>query len=987
MRILLTMTRRTVELCALIVAHLTLTVYGQGIKAIRCFLDRRVGTGHNETKSVSRYIWEFQLPRSEPEQVVVSSQESANLTVQHFTGKHSCSWERTERCQMKNVEERGSYMVLIRDPGIYTLCCKHGAELFSVSFVVHQQENPLRRPSTPQLSIANGIPGYGYNFLCSSFGYPRPKITWYKSLDKRDGVSGTEIKSSDPISTRSLLRSFEYSETDVLCCARNALGEDCSKMHDYNLNQGSSEQEAAVVNLIAGETLLLRCRHNSISPLRWLKDSRSPEGKQIRDEIYHVSHCYLLIDMVMMEHNGTYSCLSSVDNRTKSIHVQVLEHGFVNVQLKEMNQVSALARESLCLQAEVNAYPEPRCHWVTPRGRVACSAPSRYRASRIFRHCKPDPGEYQLTVENNEMSITRNMTVCVVDTPAVAIALTKDNIQCSANGTSLNVTWRYCQMSTKCHEDALWHGMMPQTMQKSKLEDFCQQSHFTSVSLSELEDNIIVKCCANSTFSSPQCSATITLKKHPSVITQMIVILFILLLLIFLIVLNIMIKNKKPRYESQIQVLQIVGPLDNDYIYINFKEFSYNLELEFPRENLKLGKELGSGAFGKVVKATAYGLSQPGVSMQVAVKMLKDKHHPVEREALMSELKMLVHIGRHVNIVNLLGACTESGPIYLIFQYCCNGDLLNYLKNHREQFQKSLSDMFDLKRFRYLFQTELTFREREGSFNSTYIPMSPMLFRDTQEPSRASIHGGINEELDSLEELHILTYHDLLSFAFQVAKGMEFLSSQNCIHRDLAARNVLVTQEKFVKIGDFGLARDIENDDNYVVRGNARLPVKWMAPESLLQGVYTKQSDTWSYGILLWEIFSLGVTPYPGMKVDQKFYMLIEGGFQMEQPYYASDSMYAIMRLCWALTPQDRPHFSKLVAVLETQLEDSENQLYINTGEKALSQSIYQNADVLPAHRRPNREDEKVAENVSRETEVPPGPASIPTELTPLNEG
>ncbi|XP_048866487.1 receptor-type tyrosine-protein kinase FLT3 isoform X3 [Brienomyrus brachyistius] len=754
-----------------------------------------------------------------------------------------------------------------------------------------------------------------------------------------------------------------------------------------DLNQGSSEQEAAVVNLIAGETLLLRCRHNSISPLRWLKDSRSPEGKQIRDEIYHVSHCYLLIDMVMMEHNGTYSCLSSVDNRTKSIHVQVLEHGFVNVQLKEMNQVSALARESLCLQAEVNAYPEPRCHWVTPRGRVACSAPSRYRASRIFRHCKPDPGEYQLTVENNEMSITRNMTVCVVDTPAVAIALTKDNIQCSANGTSLNVTWRYCQMSTKCHEDALWHGMMPQTMQKSKLEDFCQQSHFTSVSLSELEDNIIVKCCANSTFSSPQCSATITLKKHPSVITQMIVILFILLLLIFLIVLNIMIKNKKPRYESQIQVLQIVGPLDNDYIYINFKEFSYNLELEFPRENLKLGKELGSGAFGKVVKATAYGLSQPGVSMQVAVKMLKDKHHPVEREALMSELKMLVHIGRHVNIVNLLGACTESGPIYLIFQYCCNGDLLNYLKNHREQFQKSLSDMFDLKRFRYLFQTELTFREREGSFNSTYIPMSPMLFRDTQEPSRASIHGGINEELDSLEELHILTYHDLLSFAFQVAKGMEFLSSQNCIHRDLAARNVLVTQEKFVKIGDFGLARDIENDDNYVVRGNARLPVKWMAPESLLQGVYTKQSDTWSYGILLWEIFSLGVTPYPGMKVDQKFYMLIEGGFQMEQPYYASDSMYAIMRLCWALTPQDRPHFSKLVAVLETQLEDSENQLYINTGEKALSQSIYQNADVLPAHRRPNREDEKVAENVSRETEVPPGPASIPTELTPLNEG
>uniref|UniRef100_A0A3P9Q503 receptor protein-tyrosine kinase n=1 Tax=Poecilia reticulata TaxID=8081 RepID=A0A3P9Q503_POERE len=308
-------------------------------------------------------------------------------------------------------------------------------------------------------------------------------------------------------------------------------------------------------------------------------------------------------------------------------------------------------------------------------------------------------------------------------------------------------------------------------------------------------------------------------------------------------------------------MIQMVGPNDNDYIYINFKDFNYDKKWEFPRENLELGKELGSGAFGMVVQATAYGINKPGVSQQVAVKMLK---------ALMSELKMLTHIGQHANIVNLLGACTETGPVYLIFQYCCYGDLLNYLKKSGDRYHKSVTDM----------------------------------------------------------EQQALTFDDLLSFAFQVAKGMEFLSAKNCIHRDLAARNVLVTKGRLVKIGDFGLARDIDNDSNYVVRGNVRLPVKWMAPESMFQGMYTMKSDVWAYGILLWEIFSLGVTPYPGVKVDHKFYSMIERGFKMECPYYANDSVYGIMCKCWALDPNNRPSFSKLVDFMSGQLMDMEEKIY-----------------------------------------------------------
>ncbi|KAM4719088.1 receptor-type tyrosine-protein kinase FLT3-like [Anableps anableps] len=412
------------------------------------------------------------------------------------------------------------------------------------------------------------------------------------------------------------------------------------------------------------------------------------------------------------------------------------------------------------------------------------------------------------------------------------------------------------------------------------------------------------------------------------------------------------IKKKKPQYQPQLQMIQMVGPNDNDYIYINFKDFNYDKKWEFPRENLELGKELGSGAFGMVVQATAYGINKPGVSQQVAVKMLKEKHQSVEKEALMSELKMLTHIGQHANIVNLLGACTETGPIYLIFQYCCYGDLLNYLKKSGDRYHKSVTDAFSRDRFSSLYNNTQPKKNYSVLIaTDDYIPMHGSTTRGQEDIALITFSSNDMEDPEMYEseddqmEQQALTFDDLLSFAFQVAKGMEFLSAKNCIHRDLAARNVLVTKGRLVKIGDFGLARDIDNDSNYVVRGNVRLPVKWMAPESIFQGMYTMKSDVWAYGILLWEIFSLGVTPYPGIKVDHTFYSMIERGFKMECPYYANDSVYDIMRKCWNLDPNNRPSFSKLVDFMSNQLMDMEEKLYQNMHDQDLSG--YQNASTI----------------------------------------
>lgn len=156
-----------------------------------------------------------------------------------------------------------------------------------------------------------------------------------------------------------------------------------------------------------------------------------------------------------------------------------------------------------------------------------------------------------------------------------------------------------------------------------------------------------------------------------------------------------------------------------------------------------------------------------------------------------------------------------------------------------------------------------------------------------------------------------LTSSDLLSFAKQICDGMDFLSRKKVVHRDLAARNILVCSDKTVKISDFGLSRDIYQDNFYRKTGNGKLPIKWLALESMTHQVYTSQSDVWSFGILLYEIVTLGAVPYSSISVEN-ILKVLRTGYRMERPNHCHMLLYELMTLCWHTNPTDRPSFDEL---------------------------------------------------------------------------
>uniref|UniRef100_A0A669DCY7 Tyrosine-protein kinase n=1 Tax=Oreochromis niloticus TaxID=8128 RepID=A0A669DCY7_ORENI len=207
----------------------------------------------------------------------------------------------------------------------------------------------------------------------------------------------------------------------------------------------------------------------------------------------------------------------------------------------------------------------------------------------------------------------------------------------------------------------------------------------------------------------------------------------------------------------------------------------------------------------------------------------------------------------------------------------------------------------------------------------------------------------------------------LLHMATQISSAMEYLEKKNFIHRDLAARNCLVGENHLVKVADFGLSR-LMIGDTYTAHAGAKFPIKWTAPESLAYNKFSIKSDVWAFGVLLWEIATYGMSPYPGIDLSQ-VYELLEKDYRMDRPEGCPEKVYELMMACWKWNPSERPTFAETHQAFETMFQESsisdevEKELG-KKGKKTLG-SIQQ-APELPTKTRPRKS------NIdSRDTESP----------------
>ncbi|XP_035685426.1 fibroblast growth factor receptor 4-like [Branchiostoma floridae] len=283
-------------------------------------------------------------------------------------------------------------------------------------------------------------------------------------------------------------------------------------------------------------------------------------------------------------------------------------------------------------------------------------------------------------------------------------------------------------------------------------------------------------------------------------------------------------------------------------------------KLEVDPSRVTLGQRIGSGAFGLVYRAI---LTRDDRTEDVVVKTVKENASEDDKLSFLEEIRAVVDLGAHKNLLGLVNCCTVvRDHLYLITEFMPYGDLKSFLRKCREE--------------------ENSDGPRDDIYNFEVMQM--------------------------------------FQVARQIAGGMDHIARSRYVHGDLAARNVLVGERLKVKISDFGLAENIYQRGYRRQDRLQKVPVKWMAPERLQGGeAYTTQSDVWSYGIVLYEICTLGDHPYPDVAVNDLKDRL-QAGYRMPQPEDCPDAMYDLMLQCWRWQPVLRPSFRTLEAKIDRNL-------------------------------------------------------------------
>ncbi|XP_070698288.1 tyrosine-protein kinase receptor isoform X1 [Pempheris klunzingeri] len=307
---------------------------------------------------------------------------------------------------------------------------------------------------------------------------------------------------------------------------------------------------------------------------------------------------------------------------------------------------------------------------------------------------------------------------------------------------------------------------------------------------------------------------------------------------------------QSPEYKlSKIRSSTIMTDYNPNYCFAG-KAASLSELKEVPRKNITLLRALGHGAFGEVYEGQVLGMTSDNSPMQVAIKTLPEICSEQDEMDFLMEALIMSKFS-HENIVRCIGVSLNILPRFILLELMTGGDMKSFLRQNRP---------------------------RAG-------------------------------------QTSCLTMRELLRMARDIAFGCRYLEENHFIHRDIAARNCLLTcpgPDRVAKIGDFGMARDIYRASYYRKGGRAMLPVKWMPPEAFMEGIFTCKTDTWSFGVLLWEIISLGYMPYP-CKTNQEVLEFVTSGGRMDPPKSCPGPVYRIMTQCWQHCPEHRPNFATIL--------------------------------------------------------------------------
>ncbi|KAH8243532.1 hypothetical protein KR032_008318, partial [Drosophila birchii] len=287
---------------------------------------------------------------------------------------------------------------------------------------------------------------------------------------------------------------------------------------------------------------------------------------------------------------------------------------------------------------------------------------------------------------------------------------------------------------------------------------------------------------------------------------------------------------------------------------------------EVLRENVIQLASLGQGSFGMVYEGIMKSFTNGVVDRPCAIKTVNENATDRERTNFLSEASVMKEFNTH-HVVRLLGVCSRGQPALVVMELMKNGDLKSYLRAHRPE-------------------------ERDEAMMA-YL-------------TRIGVTGNVQPP----------TYSRIYQMAIEIADGMAYLAAKKFVHRDLAARNCMVAEDLTVKIGDFGMTRDVYETDYYRKGTKGLLPVRWMSPESLRDGVYSSASDVFSFGVVLWEMATLAAQPYQGLSNEQVLCFVIEGGV-MERPANCPDVLHRLMQRCWHHRAGARPSFLDIIAYLE----------------------------------------------------------------------